>query len=59
MTEIIDDIALRWALRDIIARRHHFTRVSEAKLQKLRELSWIEDREGELSVTEAGHTALR
>lgn len=59
MTEIIDDIALRWALRDIIARRQHFTKVSEAKIQRLRELRWIEDRDGELVATETGYSALR
>lgn len=58
MTEIIDDIALRWALRDIIAGRHRFTKVSDAKLQRLRELGWIEERDGEPVVTDTGHRAL-
>ncbi|WP_398471733.1 hypothetical protein [Tardiphaga sp.] len=58
MDEITDEIALRWALRDIIARRHRFLRVSEAKIQRLRELQWVEDRDGEVEVTEAGRQAL-
>jgi hypothetical protein len=58
MPEIVDEIALRWALRDIIARRHRFLRVSEAKIQRLRELQWVEDRDGEVEVTEAGRRAL-
>jgi len=58
MDEMIDEIALRWALRDIIARRHRFLRVSEAKIQRLRELQWVEDRDGEVEVTEAGRQAL-
>lgn len=58
LEEIIDDIALRWALRDIIAKRHRFTKVSEAKIQRLRELGWIEDRDGEIFATATGHAAL-
>jgi hypothetical protein len=58
MTEIMDDIALRWALRDIIARRHRFTKVSDAKIQRLRELGRIEERDGELYATDTGHRAL-
>jgi hypothetical protein len=58
LNEIIDDIALRWALRDIIARRHRFTKVSDAKVQRLRELGWIKDQDGELVATDAGHAAL-
>lgn len=58
MNEIVDEIALRWALRDIVARRHWFLSVSEAKIQRLRELQWVEDRDGEVEVTEAGRRAL-
>jgi len=45
-------------LRDIIARRHRFLRVSETKIQRLRELKWVEDRDGEVEVTEPGRRAL-
>jgi hypothetical protein len=58
MDEIIGEIDLRWALRDIIARRHRFLRVSETKIQRLRELKWVEDRDGEVEVTEPGRRAL-
>ena len=58
MTEIIDEIALRWALRDIIAGRQNFLKVSEAKIHRLRELGWVEDRDGQLVVTDAGRKAL-
>lgn len=49
---------LRWELRDILARRHVFMRVSEEKIARLRELGWIEDESSELAVTEPGHKAL-
>jgi hypothetical protein len=58
MTEIIDEIALRWALRDIIAGRQKFMKVSDAKIQRLRELGWIEDRDGQLIATDTGRKAL-
>lgn len=58
MTEILDEIALRWALRDIIAGRQNFLKVSEAKIQRLRELGWVEDRDGQLVATEVGRRAL-
>lgn len=58
MDEIVGEIALRWALIDIVARRHRFLRASEAKIQRLRELQWVEDRDGEVEVTEAGRRAL-
>jgi len=58
MTEIIDEIALRWALRDIIAGRQNFLKVSDAKIQRLRELGWVEDRDGQLVATDAGRRAL-
>lgn len=59
MAEIIDDIALRWALRDVIARRHHFMCVSDEKLVKLTELGWIRMEGDDVVVTDAGHAALR
>jgi hypothetical protein len=58
MSEIIDEIALRWALRDIIAGRQNFLKVSDAKIQRLRELGWVEDRDGQLVATDTGRRAL-
>ena len=58
MTEVIDDVALRWALRDIIAGRQHFLKVSDVKLQRLRELGWVEERDGQLVATDIGRMAL-
>lgn len=58
MTEIIDEIALRWALRDIIAGRQDFLKVSDAKIQRLRELGWVEDRDGQLVANDTGRRAL-
>jgi hypothetical protein len=60
MDEIIHEIDLRWALGDIIARRHRFLRVSETKIQRFRKLKWVEDRDGEVEVevTEPGRQAL-
>jgi len=58
VTEFINDIALRWALRDIIAQRHQSMRVGDAEVHRLRELGWIEERDGELFVTETGLAAL-
>ncbi|RYH63406.1 MAG: hypothetical protein EON54_08465 [Alcaligenaceae bacterium] len=58
MNEIIDDIALRWALRDIVAKRYRFTKVSDAMIQRLRELEWIEERDGELFASDIGLAAL-
>ena len=58
MNEIIDDIALRWALRDIVAKRYRFTKVSDAMFQRLRELEWIEERDGELFASDIGLAAL-
>jgi len=54
----MDEIALRWSLRDIIAGRQNFLKVSDAKIQRLRELGWVEDRDGQLVATEAGRRAL-
>lgn len=60
MAEIIDDIALRWALRDVLAKRHRFMRVSDEKLVKLAERGWIRIEDDEdVVVTDAGHAALR
>jgi hypothetical protein len=58
LNEIIDDIALRWALRDIVAKRYRFTKVSDAMIQRLRELEWIEERDGELFASDIGLAAL-
>ena len=58
MNEIIDDIALRWALRDIVAKRYRFTKASDAMIQRLRELEWIEERDGELFASDIGLAAL-
>jgi len=41
VAEINDDIALRWALRDVLAKRHHFVRVSDEKPVMLAERGWI------------------
>lgn len=59
MAEIIDDITLRWALRDVLAKRHHFMRVSDDKLVVLAERGWIKMVDGDVVVTEAGHAVLR
>jgi hypothetical protein len=59
MAEIIDDIALRWAVRDVLAKRHHFMRVSDEKLVKLAERGWIRMEGDDVVVTDAGHAALR
>lgn len=59
MSEIIDDIALRWALRDVLAKRDHFMRVSDEKLVKLAERGWIRMEDEDVVVTDAGHAALR
>lgn len=56
MKEILEDIAMRWAFRDIIARRHRFIKVSDAKIQRFRELGWIGERDGEIYAT--GYAAL-
>lgn len=59
MDEHLDEIALRWVLRDIRANRHNFMKPSEAKLRRLRELGWITEADGELRISEAGYDALR
>lgn len=59
MTEVIDDITLRWALRDVLAKRHHFMRVSDEKLVILAERGWIRMEGDDVVVTDVGHAALR
>jgi len=59
MAEILDDIALRWAIRDVLAKRHHFMRVSDEKLVRLAERGWIRIEDEDVVVTDAGHAALR
>jgi hypothetical protein len=52
-------IALRWALRDIVAKRRvELTPLRDDDLQTLAELGLVEFREGVLMVTEAGFEAL-
>lgn len=58
MTEIIHEIVLRWARRDIIAGRQHFLKVSEAKIQRLREFRSVEGRDGLLVATDMVRRAL-
>lgn len=57
--ELLDDVALRWALRDIAARRHKFLKLSDAMLAKLIDISWIEMIDGEPVVTELGRHQIR
>lgn len=58
MAEINDDIALRWALRDVLAKRHHFMRVSDEKLVMLAERRWIKMEEDDVVVTDASRAEL-
>jgi hypothetical protein len=51
-------IALRWALRDIVAKRLKLTPVSEDDLRILTELGYVEMRDGTPVVTQAGRDAL-
>jgi hypothetical protein len=51
-------IRLRWALRDIKAKRTKFTPVSEDDLMALIELGLIEMRDEEPMLTDEGHRAL-
>jgi hypothetical protein len=51
-------IALRWALRDIKAKRQKLSPVSEADLATLTELGLVEIGEDGPVLTEAGHNAL-
>ena len=51
-------IALRWAMRDIVARRLKLTPLREDDLQTLLELGFVEMQDGEPVVTESGLAAL-
>jgi hypothetical protein len=51
-------IALRWALRDIKAKRLRLSPVSESDLATLSQLELIELRDGVPMLTQAGHDAL-
>ncbi len=51
-------IALRWALRDIIAKRLKLTPLKQDDLQTLLELGFVEMRDGSPVVTERGMAAL-
>jgi hypothetical protein len=51
-------IALRWALRDIVAQRLKLTPLNEDDLQTLIELGFVELRDGSPVVTESGLAAL-
>jgi hypothetical protein len=51
-------IALRWALRDIVAKRLKLTPVSDDDLRTLTELGYVEMRDGTPMVTQAGLDAL-
>ena len=51
-------IALRWAMRDIVARRLKLTPLKEDDLQTLLELGFVEMRDGEPVVTPDGLAAL-
>jgi hypothetical protein len=51
-------IALRWALRDIVAKRLKLAPLKEDDLQTLIELGFVEMRDGAPVVTQSGLTAL-
>jgi hypothetical protein len=51
-------IALRWALRDIVAKRLKLTPLKEDDLQTLVELGFVEMRDGSPVVTPSGLAAL-
>jgi hypothetical protein len=51
-------IALRWALRDIVAKRLKLTPVSDDDLRTLTELGYVEMRDDMPVVTQAGLEAL-
>ena len=51
-------IALRWALRDIVAKRLKLTPLKEEDLQTLIELGFVEMRDGAPVVTSSGLAAL-
>jgi hypothetical protein len=51
-------IALRWALRDIVAKRLKLTPLNDDDLQTLVELGFVEMRDGSPVVTPSGLAAL-
>jgi hypothetical protein len=51
-------IALRWALRDIVAKRLKLAPLKEDDLQTLIELGFVEMRDGAPVVTQSGLAAL-
>ena len=50
----VEEIELRWTLRDIRARRFKFLRLSDEDFQELINQGLIEMRDGEPVLTEAG-----
>jgi hypothetical protein len=56
--ELEKAIALRWALRDIVAKRLKLTPLKEEDLQTLMELGFVEMRDGAPVVTSSGLAAL-
>ena len=56
--ELEKAIALRWALRDIVAKRLKLTPLKEEDLQTLIELGFVEMRDGAPVVTSSGLAAL-
>jgi hypothetical protein len=56
--ELEKAIALRWALRDIVAKRLKLTPLKEDDLQTLLELGFVEMQDGAPVVTPSGLAAL-
>jgi hypothetical protein len=56
--ELEKAIALRWAMRDILARRLKLTPLKDDELQTLLELGFVEMQDGLPVVTQAGLEAL-
>ncbi len=56
--ELEKAIALRWALRDILAERLKLTPLKDEDLQTLLELGFVEMRDGAPAVTQTGLAAL-
>jgi hypothetical protein len=56
--ELEKAIALRWALRDIVAQRTRLTPPKDDELQTLLDLGLVEMRDDQPAVTEAGLAAL-
>ena len=56
--ELEKAIALRWALRDIVAKRLKLTPLKQEDLQTLIELGFVEMRDGAPVVTSSGLAAL-